>query len=164
MRVNFTLLDQNKKPLHLTETIPIKLVACKAGEIVRDNGTCALCEGPDSYLLNTGVPAATRIPVKTCSTCNFFEGVNKDNIKYYKDVNINNATTGAKVFTCHGGQNISSAVGFQNIQKDSITFAKCDDFLGQPLCYTNNTCRVGYDGLMCKQCAKNFYRDFDGQC
>ena len=32
------------------------------------------------------------------------------------------------------------------------------------MCYANNTCAKGYQGLLCKECADHFFRDFDGQC
>ena len=122
-------------------TLNLTLAGCTKGEIINKNGSCQLCSGPDYYLLEpVHVMTKGDIRLQTCQPCN-------------KDV-----------FTCLGDSKIFAKQGYQRVQNTTAEFVKCGMIAGDDLCLPNNRCRYGYKGLMCKQCIKNFFRDFDGTC
>lgn len=64
--------------------------------------------------------------------------------------------------TCKGGANLSSNVGYQRLNVKDDLFIKCGQIHNSSTCLAGNRCKEGYQGLMCKECSPNYYRDFDG--
>lgn len=64
--------------------------------------------------------------------------------------------------TCKGGANLSSNVGYQRLNVHDDLFIKCGQIHNSSTCLAENRCEEGYQGLMCKECSPNYYRDFDG--
>lgn len=43
-------------------------------------------------------------------------------------------------------------------------FSKCDKVEGLNPCLAENKCSPGYEGLLCKQCAPGYFKDYLGLC
>lgn len=105
-------------------------------------GQCQQCDGPDFYLLEPkqSQPVNNNLVLQECLPC---EG---------------------QFYDCFGDDDVKAKTGYQLYVNQSLAAVKCELLNSYQLCFENNTCREGYQGLGCKQCAPDFFRDFDGSC
>lgn len=146
VELNFTFIFNQtaRDPVRVEFARTLTLKTCAAGSVVNLGGYCKACVGPDWYLLEKPVAnptPASLFNINSCSACE------------------------RGVFSCHGGDDIRANEGFQRVNPaGTATFLKCGKINGEHVCRPNNTCSEGYTGLLCNECERHFFRDFDGSC